>query len=560
MAKMIPQVDLGTLRLRGEEKLYRALRDDLPDDFRVFHRQELRTVEDDTFREREFDFLIVHPELGFLDVEVKGGDSIIYRPKQKAWFQVSADSSEHQMKKSPFTQASDNIHGFVREVEKRAIFPEARFPFTYGYAVAFPDATPKTSHWPADVNKELVLDAADLGESLAPRIKAIMEGWRGKRGHRLMTDQDYNDILSKFLMPEFRLARSIGMRLAEDEVDLVQLTEDQYSVLRTTRKMKRALFEGYAGTGKTQLAMEKARSLAEAGLDVVFLCYNRALAHYLVTKAPELPNLIIDNYHNFARTIIEAAALPWPADGTVSREFWTDGVPSLLAEATAKTARRFDAFIIDEGQDFRKKWFDTITALLKNPQAGYLYIFFDPRQNIYEGGLQFPIKSDPLLLDENCRNTRNICSCVTQLGEIDPEEYRNDRNPTGEKVYWEPYRDSAEQPAMIEKILRSLKAKDIKPEQVVVLSPHTREKSCLNGFQELAGCPLLDWMPVAAEGTVRFSTSKGFKGLESDVVILCDMDGKFPIHTPADRYVATSRAKHLLYVLHSADWTPPAAE
>ena len=51
---------------------------------------------------------------------------------------------------------------------------------------------------------------------------------------------------------------------------------------------------------------------------------------------------------------------------------------------------------------------------------------------------------------------------------------------------------------------------------------------------------------------VKFSTIRKFKGLESKVVILCDVDDINSEKSRNLNYVAVSRAKTLLYVLHKS--------
>jgi superfamily I DNA/RNA helicase len=234
-------------------------------------------------------------------------------------------------------------------------------------------------------------------------------------------------------------------------------------------------------------------------------------------------------------------------------------VPKLLVAALDKLDARFDAVIIDEGQDFRKEWTEGVLKLLKDGKDGYLYIFFDERQNIYKGELQFPIGGEPYVLYENCRNTQRICELAEAIGEVDPESYIYENNPEGEKVQFKPYRNPEDQPGIIADIVTRLMKKGISPAQITILSPRIREKSCMAKVEELAGCRVEDYREPMPPGALCFSPLKRFKGLESDVVIFCDMDGKFPIHNPLDQYVAVSRAKHLLYVVHDRDWQPPAA-
>jgi DNA helicase IV len=56
------------------------------------------------------------------------------------------------------------------------------------------------------------------------------------------------------------------------------------------------------------------------------------------------------------------------------------------------------------------------------------------------------------------------------------------------------------------------------------------------------------------QGRVLHTTIGRFKGLESDVVIMLDVDPDDPRCGRHERYVAASRAKHRLYVFTRGDW------
>jgi hypothetical protein len=565
MARMIPDLPVSGGAL-GELKLYAYLKQGLPDDFHVFHSLEVTAVDEGKgVFDHEIDFLLVHRELGMLALEAKGGMEIRYLPGRRQWVSVSHAGSEHEIK-DPFRQARAAIHRLVREIGKRGIFREetgspAPFPCPHGYAVSFPDTEAGRGSYPPSFDRRLLIDRSDLGE-IGKRVPEIMRLYRREETGRPMTPDEYNDLYNRFLLPEFHCTLSIASRLEDEEAVIHRLTREQCEHLRLLKKQKRALIQGYAGTGKTQMAMEKARQFASEGAEVIFLCFNSPLARHLEACNLEWQDRItVDNYHNFARRVIERAGLPFAVpprqDRRASQAFWNEEVPRNLELALDRVPLRYDAVILDEGQDFHQGWFPGILKLLKDPKAGCLFIFYDERQNIYQGEMRFPIAAEPLLLYENCRNTRNICEAAARIGGVNEEDYRAERNPAGEKVRYQAYGDPARQPEMIEGILRRLLGKGIFPAQIVVLSPHTKENSCLAGVEEIAGWPLTLYDPQTHPSGISFSTVKSFKGLEADVVIICDMDGKFPIHQAQDQYVAVSRARHLLYVLHHHDWKPP---
>ncbi|MEZ6128733.1 MAG: hypothetical protein R3C59_08625 [Planctomycetaceae bacterium] len=77
MARLIPDVDPRTINLKPERDVAVALVRDLPDNCLIYHSycwlkrdEELRQQ---PLKEGEADFLILDPQFGLLDLEVKGG-------------------------------------------------------------------------------------------------------------------------------------------------------------------------------------------------------------------------------------------------------------------------------------------------------------------------------------------------------------------------------------------------------------------------------------------------------------------------------------------------------
>jgi hypothetical protein len=92
------------------------------------------------------------------------------------------------------------------------------------------------------------------------------------------------------------------------------------------------------------------------------------------------------------------------------------------------------------------------------------------------------------------------------------------------------------------------------PKDIVVLSMRGAGKESYAGAAELAGLKAVPFDPAKPyeEGTIRTSTVFKFKGMESHVVVLTDLD---KLDSPRDRrraYVGMSRAKYALFVLASS--------
>ena len=125
----------------------------------------------------------------------------------------------------------------------------------------------------------------------------------------------------QLLAPRVSLAPSLAATVTEDGAALVRLTEEQFDILEILCAFPRVGVSGGAGTGKTLVAMERARRLAAEGRRVLLLCYNRGLAAYL---KPRADGFTVSTFHSLCDTLSTAAGLPWPTApvGPDAQAFW----------------------------------------------------------------------------------------------------------------------------------------------------------------------------------------------------------------------------------------------
>jgi hypothetical protein len=73
--------------------------------------------------------------------------------------------------------------------------------------------------------------------------------------------------------------------------------------------------EGGPGSGKTWLALEQAFRFADDGLQVLFLCYNVALAEQLSVlvskRKTRTGELIVRSWETLSRELLDAAGVGW---------------------------------------------------------------------------------------------------------------------------------------------------------------------------------------------------------------------------------------------------------
>jgi len=119
------------------------------------------------------------------------------------------------------------------------------------------------------------------------------------------------------LFERFPPASRLAVQFKEENQELLRLTEEQMVVLDSLAAHKRAAIEGAAGTGKTVLALEKARRLAKNGARVLLLCFNRPLAADLRRQADWLrqaeglatDGLRVETFHDLCGRTAQRARL-----------------------------------------------------------------------------------------------------------------------------------------------------------------------------------------------------------------------------------------------------------
>jgi hypothetical protein len=329
--------------------------------------------------------------------------------------------------------------------------------------------------------------------------------------------------------------------------DVRRLTREQVRVLEFLGDRHRVLIQGCAGTGKTMLALKKARDLALTGRSVLLLCYNKPLGQWLERVTAGLKgDITTANYHAFVERKLTEAGERLPSEESKGPRYWEHDLPQKFAALLATRPISYDAVIVDEGQDFIPAYWKTIEALVGSD--GYFFIFFDPEQNIYgPRELKFPIADEPYVMTLNCRNTMAVGKELvkrTRSGMQIPVDA-----PEGLPVERLRSTSDAESRAVLAKLLLQLLTGGVLPDQIVVLGAHRMENTWL-GADPTVGEFKLAFEPRPGSGAIRYETYQRFKGCESDVVILLDVDDTdAQWQREGALLTAMSRAKVLLYLI-----------
>lgn len=534
MVRCYPQEPEFTDKTAAEKKVWEVLRRDLPDDALLFHSVQLRHQR----AEHEIDLLVLLPGVGVAVIEVKGG---LVSVENGTWYQSGA-KDKHPLKESPMAQVQSASHA-LRELLGKHM--GSRFTSRIADLVCFP-----YTDWPADYSsvglpRDLVIDRGQV-ESLVTHVHhAIDERGAG----------------SSTLAPEFaeRMIRHLNgdtgpLGATPAEVDYAQamsnediqetLTARQSILLSCTRSLKRVQFLGSAGSGKTWMALRKAKELAKEDKRVGLFCYNKGLGLYLQSEVGtwrQNKPVHVGEFHEYARKL----GVP---DGTGQEYFEVELPQHLLAlSRTLPEEEKLDAVIVDEAQDFAGSWWEALLACTKDPANGDVYAFMDDRQDVYQrwdgqfSGDGMPLV--PIHVDDNLRNTRRIADTFKQI-------IGNHSKLRGGEGYAVRYVNCATEDAVdvASDCVDALLDEGWANNQIALLTTNRRHPIHQDHFEN--GTIDSEYWPAFHRDEEEFyGHVLGFKGLERSVVILCVNGFKDMQRATEQLYVGFSRARSLLVVV-----------
>lgn len=145
---------------------------------------------------------------------------------------------------------------------------------------------------------------------------------------------------------------------------------------------------GAAGSGKTQVLSYRAANIASKGKNVLILTFNITLWHYIrdmierSTFNFDWKHITITHFHGFCNDILNEYGEKWPSDLGSDESVFRTSIPQLILNiVNGKEHFKYDAILIDEGQDYFFEWYEMLCEFLN--EQNELVIFCDKKQNIY---------------------------------------------------------------------------------------------------------------------------------------------------------------------------------
>lgn len=309
MTTMIPdlsEAQLNDLPSKAEAKVYRALRDKLPQEYVVFFQVGwILQREEEQAKDGETDFLVCHPDHGYLCIEVKGG-GVGFDATTGNWFSVDRHQQKHPIN-NPISQALKAKYSIRSKLNEHPRWRGlALGNVLRGHAVFFPDVGDTNALSRPDMPALLIGTSSTLKD---PKkwIDDAFTYWGNNAGSLTPIGRRGIDVIREVFARSFIVAPLVSSRLADQEERRLILTKDQLRVLDFLRSHRRVAVSGGAGTGKTVLALEKARRLASEGFKTLLTCYNRQLADHLSSLCSGMTNLDVMSFHQLCYRQVERA-------------------------------------------------------------------------------------------------------------------------------------------------------------------------------------------------------------------------------------------------------------
>ncbi len=549
---MYPNRLLADTDSAAERKLYELFRDQVSDQFTVFHRVPfLARGADARAYDGEADFVAAHPDLGLLIIEVKGG-RIRCDGATGQWVSIDRYDQPHILARSPFEQARNARYNLVRKL--RGTHATSPYAYPACHAVCFPDIT-VAQDMGLDAPAAIVVDQRGLAQ-LEQSIRTIYAYWQSAQAQLGPGVQGIKALVN-LVAPSFELRPQLSRQVADEAAAIKLLTEQQFRTLNLLSRQRRALILGCAGSGKTMLALEKARRLAEEGYAVLLTCYNARLAEWLAASPHRHDGVTVKHFHRLCSELARQAKIPIPPLNSEvvqgdEEYFFGTVLPDAMLQAVERLGPQYNAIIADEGQDFYAGWWIALEALLNDPTNDVFYIFADDNQNIYAGQDQtYPFREPTITLDTNCRNTQLIHKAVTQFyrGSV-PIQCMGPQGRAPERIEIPPGGNLLDE--LRKRLYTLVQNEQLATQDIIVLTPRAQTHSQLRAGTRL-GNLILAWAAPTASGQIECATIHSFKGMERAVVILAELDQLPPSEREALLYIGVSRAIHHLIVLGSFD-------
>lgn len=202
-----------------------------------------------------------------------------------------------------------------------------------------------------------------------------------------MNDYLANDLRNWLIEPDFSATQR----------QRLELDKTQLSFVRTRTRTGYRRIKGAAGSGKSLVLAARASELLSQGKEVLVVTFNITLLHYLMDISVRWKNANNNtrrnitwlNFHSWCKRVCLENDCEKEYKELLSIGQFTDAIlredlprfVSQLLDKKDNASPRYDAVLVDEGQDFLPSWWDALRKVCRH--NGEMLLVADATQDIY---------------------------------------------------------------------------------------------------------------------------------------------------------------------------------
>ena len=588
MAKLIPNILKDTVQSRGEVKIFNYFKNEneLTKDWIILH--SLDIARHKKKKRGEADFIALIPNQGIICVEVKAHSHI---SRTDGIWRFGGEEGE-----SPFAQVRGNSESLIKQINELSLLSK---PFVTNLVIfthcPFSEKSIEWNEWELiDLNK-IKLNQENFGKMFLKHFEESIKHHTSIPGKfKYLANQEFfekftNEVcidLANYFRKDFECFVSPNDLNNELNKELKSFSAEQYRVIDANEDNKLILVDGYAGSGKTVLALELARRKVLEGKNVLFLYFNRLIKNHIEDQIG-LINEDVKNDINEKKisifTLYEFVSSFVPKEyQPLSSKIYSKKNDILIHILNhlikSEEEKKYDVLIVDESQDFPNDELGQLSLNIFNQVnldensnvLSELYFFGDFRsQQVYLNQLSrkqfnkqfFDDRLHTLILNENCRNPLRISKFAELIGKIKYSKiFREDNLHNVDKFF---YKDKKDQLKILKSIINKLKSK-FRPSDIALLfysnlKDNPKNLSISDFDDELLETLGLKNSNLIINGevvnksfkkTLGYATSiRKFKGLESKVCVILNISGFDVSKSPSILYTGVTRSQYNLFLL-----------
>ena len=540
MARICPS-DITKLALGGahspEVETLALLQKSLPNDYTVFH---------GVHWSREYSHHTVYGEIDFVVVN-RAGDVLLIEQKNGA-----LEESEGRLIKRYGDGKSSNpveqLHRSIAKIREKFSWQNGKeFRMDADYLVYCPDYRVRNLS-ASGIDATRIVDA-DTKDQLPDRITSVL-------GSGATGDSRMATLVEDFFAQSFHLLPAVNSFVQAGQRSYARHSGLVVEILESlSMDPFRLRIRGTAGSGKSLMAQRLFRRAAGQGKRPLMVCFNRPLAERMksILNAGH-----VDTWHGLCAKFLESIGQkPDFSQANTDPSFWKCMLDDVLA-AEISDEWRFDALIVDEGQDFEADWFEILKTFLTDDAS--ITWLEDPTQNLYSRPtLELP-GFVALDIRANYRTPQGIARFIEDS--LAPNvRWSNDLPGLGVHVH--EYQEPLDQVKLAGKIIQDLMRLGFRHEDIAIISLRGYRNSVFFEADQVGGLAVRrftgDYLPdgtqVMTDGQVLYDSIFRFKGQEAPAIILTDVNlaGTNPDRDRAALFCGMTRSTVRLEILVAAD-------